>query len=40
MDIHSPFELLRLPAERQVAMMEIHFLAWILEETLRALDAA
>jgi hypothetical protein len=38
MDIQSPVELARLPGERQLAMLEIHFLAVILEETLRALQ--
>ena len=40
MDVHSPLELVRLPAEKQTAMLEVHFLAWSLEETLRALEAA
>jgi hypothetical protein len=27
-----------LRAGRRAALLEIHFLAWVLEETLRALD--
>ena len=38
MDIQSPLQLTQLSAERQMAMLEIHFLALILEETLRALQ--
>jgi len=38
MDAHSPWQLARLPALRQQAVLEIHFLAWIIEETLRALQ--
>lgn len=38
MNIQSPAELARLSAEGQMAMLEIHFLAQILEETLRALQ--
>jgi hypothetical protein len=35
MDAHSPWQLARLPPLRQKAVLEIHFLAWIIEETLR-----
>jgi hypothetical protein len=35
MDAHSPWQLARLPPLRQKALLEIHFLAWIIEETLR-----
>lgn len=38
MDAHSPWQLARLLPLRQQAVLEIHFLAWIIEETLRALD--
>jgi len=38
MDIQSPAELARLSTKRQMAMLEIHFLALILEETLHALQ--
>jgi hypothetical protein len=40
MDAHFPWQLAKLPAPRQHAVLEIHFLAWLIEETLRALDAA
>jgi hypothetical protein len=35
MDAHSPWQLARLPPPRQQAVLEIHFLAWMIEETLR-----
>ena len=35
MDAHSPWQLARLSLLRQHAVLEIHFLAWIIEETLR-----
>jgi hypothetical protein len=38
MDIRSPLQLAQLSAERQMAMLEIHFLAQILEETLRVVE--
>jgi hypothetical protein len=38
MDAHSPWQLARLPPLRQQAVLEIHFLAWIIEETLRVTD--
>jgi hypothetical protein len=38
MDFELSLELAPLPLERQAAILEIHFLAWILEETLRALQ--
>jgi len=38
MDLHSPLQLVKLPLAQQEALMEIHFLAWIIEETLRALE--
>ena len=38
MDIYSPLQLLKLASNRQEALLEIHFLAWILEETLRVLQ--
>lgn len=40
MDIQSPFRLFKLSPERQAALMEIHFLAWILEATLRAIQTS
>ena len=38
MAIHSPFELARTPGKRQEALLEIHFLAWVIEEALRAMQ--
>jgi hypothetical protein len=38
MDIQSPLELVRLPPNQQEALLEIHLLAWIIEETLRTLQ--
>jgi len=38
MDIRSPPQLLKLPPDRQEALMEIHLLAWLIEETLRLLQ--
>lgn len=38
MDAHFPWQLTRLPPPRQQAVLEIHFLAWIIEEILRVLD--
>ncbi len=38
MDAHSPWQLAKLPPNRQKAVLEIHFLAWIIEETLRVLE--
>ena len=38
MDAHSPWQLARLPPLRQKAVLEIHFLAWIIEETLRVIE--
>lgn len=35
MDAHSPWQLAKLPPLRRKAVLEIHFLAWIIEETLR-----
>jgi hypothetical protein len=35
MDAHSPWQLARLAPLQQKAVMEIHFLAWMIEETLR-----
>jgi hypothetical protein len=40
MEIFSPFEFAKLRAGRRAALLEIHFLAWVLEETLRVLDEA
>lgn len=40
MDAHWPWQLAKLPAARQEAMLEIHFLAWVLEETLRVIREA
>lgn len=38
MDVQSPLQLVRLPSRQQAALLEIHLLAWIMEETLRALQ--
>lgn len=38
MDARSVVQLLKLPSATQEALMEIHFLAWIIEEMLRALQ--
>lgn len=38
MDAHSPWQLARLPPLRQQAVLEIHFLAWIIEESLRVTE--
>lgn len=38
MDIQSPQQLVKLPASQQEALFEIHLLAWIMEETLRAMQ--
>jgi hypothetical protein len=38
MDAHLPWQLIKLPADQQQAVLEIHVLAWIMEETLRLLD--
>jgi len=38
MDLRTPQELAALPEERQQALLEIHFLAWIIEETLREMQ--
>jgi hypothetical protein len=38
MSILSPLTLARLPVARREALFEVHFLAWILEETLHALE--
>jgi|SRR5882672_6324822 len=35
MDAHSPWQLAKLPPQRQKAVLEIHFLAGVIEETLR-----
>ena len=35
MEMHSLEEFEQLPADRQAALYEIHFLAWIMEELLR-----
>ena len=35
MELHSLEEFEQLPADRQAALYEIHFLAWIIEELLR-----
>jgi Domain of unknown function (DUF2017) len=37
MDARSMMQVLKLPSATQEALMEIHFLAWIIEETLRVL---
>lgn len=39
MSILSPLTLARLPVVRREALFEVHFLAWILEETLGALGS-
>jgi hypothetical protein len=38
MDIQSPLQLVKLPPNQQEALLEIHLLAWIMEETLRVLQ--
>ena len=38
MDIQSPLDLVKLPPKQQEALLEIHLLAWIMEETLRVLQ--
>lgn len=38
MSFRTPMELSALPEERQQALLEIHFLAWIIEETLREIQ--
>ena len=38
MSLRTPMELAALPEERQQALLEIHFLAWIIEETLREIQ--
>jgi hypothetical protein len=38
MDVHSPLQLAGLPPAQQNALIEIHFLAWLIEETIRALQ--
>lgn len=39
MSLRDPLEMASLPDERQGALMEIHFLAWIMEEVLHALES-
>jgi hypothetical protein len=38
MDLHWPWQWAKLPAARREALLEIHFLALVLEETLHALQ--
>jgi hypothetical protein len=38
MGAHSIWELARLSPGRQKAVLEIHFLAWLIEETLRVIE--
>ncbi len=38
MSLRTPEELVAQPEPRQEALLEIHFLAWIIEETLREMD--
>lgn len=38
MDIQSPLQLVKLPTSQQEALLEIHLLAWIIEEALRAMQ--
>jgi hypothetical protein len=38
MDAHFPGQLAKLAPLRQKAVLEIHFLAWIIEETLRVMQ--
>ena len=40
MSFRDPSEMASLPDERQGALLEIHFLAWIMEESLRALETS
>ena len=40
MSLRDPSEMASLPDERQGALMEIHFLAWIMEEVLHALESS
>jgi hypothetical protein len=39
MDARSPWQLAKLAPVRVKAVLEIHFLAWMIEETLRVLEA-
>jgi len=39
MDVESPQALAVLPVAQQEALFEIHILAWLIEDTLRALEA-
>ena len=38
MDIQSPSQMVELPPHQQEALLEIHLLAWLMEETLRILQ--
>lgn len=40
MTLRDPAELAAMPPQRQSALMEIHFLAWLMEEVLHAMDPA
>lgn len=40
MTLRDPAEVAAMPPERQSALMEIHFLAWLMEEVLQAMDPA
>jgi hypothetical protein len=40
MNAHSLWQLAKLAPPRQKAVLEIHFLAWLIEETLRVLETA
>lgn len=40
MSLRSPMEMASLSDERQGALLEIHFLAWIIEEVLREMEPA
>ena len=38
MDAHSALQLSKLPSDSQEALFEIHFLAWIIEDLLGAIE--
>jgi hypothetical protein len=40
MDVRWPWQMDKLPVARQEALLEIHFLAWVIEEALRAMQEA
>lgn len=40
MSLREPSDMAALPDDRQGALLEIHFLAWIMEEAMRELESA